>query len=29
MATTNERDDLPDVQDEARRYAAAASAIGL
>ena len=29
MATTDERDDLPDVSDEARRYAAAASAIGL
>jgi len=29
MATTNERDDLPDVRDEARRYAMAAAAIGL
>ncbi|MCO8269370.1 hypothetical protein M1L60_02060 [Actinoplanes sp. TRM 88003] len=29
MATTNERDDLPDVWDEARRYERAAAAIGL
>ena len=29
MATTSERDDLPDVRDEARRYTVAAAAIGL
>jgi uncharacterized protein (TIGR02569 family) len=29
MATTNERNDRPDVRDEARRYEAAAAAIGL
>ncbi|MCY1143282.1 hypothetical protein OWR29_35250 [Actinoplanes sp. Pm04-4] len=29
MATSNERDDLQDVRDEARRYEAAAAAIGL
>ncbi|WP_250034741.1 hypothetical protein [Paractinoplanes maris] len=29
MATTNERDDLPDVRDEARRYDRAATAVGL
>ncbi|WP_250006404.1 hypothetical protein [Actinoplanes sp. M2I2] len=28
MATTNERDDVPDVRDEARRYERAAAAIG-